>query len=375
MKTICIDCRYVGSKPSGIGELVRALAEELPQMAPDLRFLLLRNPERSEPLGRAANVSEKKVRLAANGPGTMWWLPRLVDLRGVDLFHATFNIMPAGLPMPCLTTIHDVMWLTDPHWCDAGPLAHVRRLFFAHGITRALRRSQAIATVSRATRDAIAHLDPAAFARTRVTLSGVSADFRPVPRSDAALSGMGLPAGLRFILTVGQHAPYKNHEGALLAFAEAFGARTGIDLVMVQRQGPAGGALENLIDQLGLTGRVHLRGSLPRHSLMQLYGSAAALLHPSFCEGFGNPLAEAMACGCPIITSDVSAMPEVTDGAALLTNPRDTAGLAAALRRIVDDPALAAAMREKGLARAAQLSWREFARSNLDLYREMLAGA
>lgn len=342
-------------------------------MAPDFHFLFLRNSEGSEPLSRAANVNERQVRLAANGPGTMWCLPHLVDLRGVDLFHATFNIMPAGLPMPCLTTIHDLMWLTDPHWCDAGPLARVRRLFFAHGIARALRQSRAIATVSQATRDAIGHLDSAAFARTRVTRSGVSPDFRPVPRSDIALSELGLPVGRRFILTVGQYAPYKNHEGALLAFAEAFGSRTGIDLVMVQRQGPAGGVLMDLIDQLGLTGRVHLQGALPRHSLIQLYGAATALLHPSFCEGFGNPLAEAMACGCPIVTSDVSAMPEVTGGAALLIDPRNITGLANALRQIVDDPALASAMRKEGLARAAQLSWRDFARSNLDLYRAILA--
>jgi glycosyltransferase involved in cell wall biosynthesis len=96
------------------------------------------------------------------------------------------------------------------------------------------------------------------------------------------------------------------------------------------------------------------------------------LLHPSFIEGFGNPVAEAMACGCPVVTSNCSAMPEVAGGAALLVDPHDPASIAAALRRVTQDPALAAELRQLGLARAARLDWRAFAAANLALYRKVL---
>ena len=145
--------------------------------------------------------------------------------------------------------------------------------------------------------------------------------------------------------------------------------------MLVRRRGDTGPVLERLAAQFGIAGRVHFLSAVDRPSLVQLYSGAAMLLHPSFIEGFGNPLAEAMACGCPMVTSDCSAMPEVTGGAALLADPHDAGALAAALKRVADDPALAADLRARGLERAAQLDWRAFAAANLALYRRVLSGA
>lgn len=366
---ICIDARYVRSRPSGIGEVVRALIDHAPVLAPDLNFLLLKHPDAQAPLSTAPNVAERVVRAAANGPATMWWLARATDLAGVDLFHAPANIQPAGLPMPCVTTVHDLMWLTHPDWAaQPGWRGRVDRLYYAHGIRRALRRSTWIATVSAATRDAIAAIDPAAATRTRVTPSGVAPAFR-LPAPDE-LHPRG---GRRYVLTVGQGAPYKNHRAALDAFARAFADRDDIDHVFVQRQGAGAAALLDRAATLGLSGRVQVLPAIGQEALVALYGHALALCHPSLMEGFGNPLAEAMACGCPVVTSDVSAMPEVTGGAALLASPHDVSAIAAALRRIADEPGLSATLRACGLARAAHLSWRAFAAANVAIYREMLA--
>lgn len=372
---IAVDCRYLGPRPSGIGECVAALVRHLPELAPDCEFTLLRNALREEPLSGAANVHELVVRSPANGPVTLLHLPLAVDLAGIDLFHAPANILPGGLTMPAITTVHDVMWLTHPQWCNPSPWGRIERRFYGHGIRRALARSALVATVSEASRAAICAVAPEAGGRVMVTLSGVAEDFRPLPRDDAALARIGAPSGRRYVLVVGQGAPYKNHEGALRAFALAFGAESGIDLVLVRRRGDTGPMLERLAAQLGIAGRVHFLSAVDRPSLVQLYSGAAMLLHPSFIEGFGNPLAEAMACGCPVVTSDCSAMPEVTGGSALLADPHDAGAIAAALKRVADDPALAADLRARGLERAAQLDWRAFAAANLALYRRVLSGA
>lgn len=375
MTTVCIDCRYIGPRPSGIAEVVQALVDFLPVLAPDLTFLLLKHPAHPAALSGATNVREVVVNQPANGPATMWWLSSVIDLSGIDLFHATFNIMPAGLPSPCVTTIHDIMWLTQPDLCSQGLWGQVERRFYAHGIERALRRSAAIATVSTATRNAIAAHAPFAASRTHTTLSGVSRQFRPVEIDRSILAALGVPAGKQLVLTVGQYAPYKNHEGALRAFALALHDREEFDLVLLQRIGRQSQRLLQLADELGIAGRVHLLRAAEREAMPHLYGAATVLLHPSFCEGFGNPLAEAMACGCPVVTSDVSAMPEVCDDAALFADPHDPAAIAVALRRVVDDPATAQRMRTRGLARAAELDWRAFAVANLAIYREVLAGS
>lgn len=372
---IALDCRYIGPRPSGIAELVSALVEHLPGLAPEYEFTFLRNPLQAEPLSRAVNVREVAVRSPANGPVTMLRLPMAVDLSGIDLFHAPANILPGGLGMPTITTVHDVMWLTHPQWCNPQPWGQIERMFYRHGINRALVRSAVVATISEASRAAICDVAPQAADRVFVTRSGVSEDFRPAARDEAALNGMGLPPGRRYCLVVGQGAPYKNHEGAVRAFAQAFGGEQDIHLVLVRRRGDTGPALERLARELGIAGRVHFLGAINRAALVQLYVGAEVLLHPSFIEGFGNPVAEAMACGCPVVASDCSAMPEVAGGAALLVDPHDPGAIAAALRQIVGDPALAADLRARGLARAAELDWRSFAEANLALYRRVLEGA
>ncbi len=356
--------------------MVRQLAKHAPELAPDLDFLLLTRPGLPGALSHAANVREQAVSAAPNGPAGMWLLPLVADLSGVDLFHAPSNVLPAGLPMPCVTTVHDLMWLDAPELCAPGPLGRFEAAFYRHGIRRALRRSAIVSAVSHATGQAIAAQMPNHAGRIAVTMPGVSVEFRAVPPDRAVIAELGLDPARRFILTVGQNAPYKNHVGALRAFARAFADRPEFDHVFVQRRGRRGGELLSLAAELGLAGRVVvLERPVSREQLVQLFCHASALLHPSLCEGFGMPVAEAMACGCPVVTSNQSAMPEVADGAALLADPHDSGALARCLLRVADEPSLAQALREKGLARAERLDWRGFAQATVGIYRRVLAAS
>ncbi|MEL7727911.1 glycosyltransferase family 1 protein [Citromicrobium bathyomarinum] len=374
MPTICLDCRYIRNRPSGIGRVVQALVDHLPSLAPDLDFRFLRHRTHPGPLSTAANARDIPVGFESNGPTSMWRLPQRVDLRDVDLFHAPSNILPHGLAMPCVTTIHDLMWLDHPQWCNPGLWGQVERRFYRHGIGHALRHSNAILAVSDATRDAIIARDSALAERTVTARPGVSEDFAPRPADPARLARRGLrEAG--YILTVGQFAPYKNHDNALRGFARAFADRGDIVLVLVQRRGSGSTGLARLAASLGVADRVRFLPPMDDSELAALYHGALALLHPSLCEGFGLPLVEAMASGCPVVTSDLSAMPEVTGGAALLVDPGDTGAIAAALHRVVEDQKLAADLKDRGLKRAQDLRWEDFAKANLALYREVLAEA
>ncbi|UAB77816.1 glycosyltransferase family 4 protein [Erythrobacter sp. SCSIO 43205] len=363
----------MGNKPSGIGEVTRALVDHAPLLAPEHRFILIRNADHCEALSKADNVTEIPLHNPANGPGTLWFLPSIIDLDGVDLFHAPFNILPRGLTMKTVATVHDIMWLTHPKWCNPRPYGLIERHFYGHGINRALNEASAIATVSEATKQAIIEHRPHVAQRLHVTLSGVSRRFRKVAVDPAVLRDIGLKHDQNFILTAGQFAPYKNHEGAIEGFAKAFANRPDIALVMVQRRTSGIDKLVELARRLGVEDRVHFTGPVEFDTLLQLYSGALALLHPSLCEGFGNPVAEAMACGCPVITSNVSAMPEVAGGAALLVDPRACDDIARALRQVAEDSQLASRMRTKGLKRTEELSWESFARKNVEIYTKLLA--
>jgi glycosyltransferase involved in cell wall biosynthesis len=376
MPTVALDCRYITDKPSGIGNYVRGLVDWLPELAPDIDWLFIRSSRARAPLSRAPNVREQVVRAVASGPETMWAMPLIADLRAVQLFHGPFNIQPAFLDVDVITTIHDTMWLRNPEICrQRGPWGAIETFYWQHGMRRALRESKRLLTVSEASRRAIDAEQPGAGARTRVTHLGIDPDLRAATEDDAsAIAGLRekhLPRVDKYVLSVGQFNVYKNHPGVLRAFTRAFASREDLHLVFVHRLGRSSRLLP-LARELGVEHRVHFLHGLSPAELRALFWGAACLAQPSFIEGFGLPIAEAMACGLPVITSNVSAMPEVAGNAALLVDPHDLDAIATALRRVVDDPSVAAELRAKGLARAQYFRFRRMAEETLAVYRELL---
>jgi glycosyltransferase involved in cell wall biosynthesis len=124
------------------------------------------------------------------------------------------------------------------------------------------------------------------------------------------------------------------------------------------------------VDRLGLGGAAHFQGRVALEELVQLYNAATMLVYPSFHEGFGLPILEAMACGCPVITSDRSSLPEIAGGAAVIVDPEDVEGLALAMEQLLEDRTLSHEMRTKGLRRATEFSWERCAQQALSAYRE-----
>lgn len=373
---IVLDARYVRERPSGIGAMVDELVRRVPELMPDERFVFLRHPKARSPLSTSPNTRDVVVAAEANGPATAFFLGRVADLSGARLFHAPFNILPRGLRMPTVVTIHDLMWLDTPELCRSpGAWGRVETAFYGTGIRHALARATRILAPSHATARAIQRRSRDAFARTVVVPHGVDPVFAPeATPSDEAVRRRYVPAGARYVLTVGQSVGYKNHAGAVRAFVRAFADDPSVHLVLLQRLGRTADALVRIARERGAGERVHVLPALPLEDLVALYRGALCLLHPSFVEGWGMPVSEALAAGCPVVTSDRSSMPEVTGDAGLLVDPESERSIADALARLAGDAALASDLRARGLRRAAELSWDAHARATARVYEDVLRG-
>jgi glycosyltransferase involved in cell wall biosynthesis len=368
MARFVIDARYVRSRPSGIGSYVSALIERLPSLAPEEQFRLWTHPERSAPV-IAPNLSARVVFAGADGARTLF-APALLDrLDPSDVIHFPYSLLGRGLPCASVVTVHDLMWLECPELVDARPFVRrMRQRFYRTGMRWALQNATRLLAVSNATADRIRAVAPSSASRIRVTRNAAGPQFRAAEDLEAALRRAHEIIGSSepYYLVVGKNEPYKAHELAVRAFASV--APKNARLVLVQRES-TGRGLSLLAEQLGVSQRVRWIPGISQPDLIVLLQAAQALLQPSLIEGFGIPVLEAMASGCPVIASATPSLVEVLGGAGLLAPVGNVAELAAAIERL-QDGALRQELRGKGLERARAFSWDDTARATLEAYRE-----
>jgi len=376
--SISIDCRYVRERPSGIGAYVRALVDRLPLLDPASHFHLWVDPRAPRPLSPEGNVHESVVRAPANGLATLLAPARLVSLDDIDVLHEPFNLLGRGIRCPTVVTIHDLMWLESPADSEGlSPVTPFKVAFYADGIRRALREATRLAAISHATADVIRRLAPRAAARVRVIPHGIEPRFRPPLDRDLALARSAARLGIhgRYLLVVGQNTPSKNHRMVLDAFAAA---RLPCDmhLVLLQRlyRGRRFGvfgapSLAERARDLGIRDRVVFPDHLDDDALVELVQGATALVQFSRYEGFGMPGLEALACGTPVIASNIPALVEVL-GTAAVHVPLHGSELARALEHVTRDRGLARELSARGPERAREFSWDRSAQLHLELYRE-----
>lgn len=198
--------------------------------------------------------------------------------------------------------------------------------------------------------------------------------FRPGDREEAAIR-LRQEHGIEgpFVLFVSSLWAYKNCDGLLRAFALARTRLPDHRLVVVGSAADArhAGELRTLADELGIADRVTWVGGVPHHDTLPFYRAADAFVYPSHNETFGLPILEAMACACPVVTSDCSAMPETAGGAAKLADPSDPGSIADAVVDACGGDN--ARLRELGPPRAAEFTWAATAKATLEVYREVHA--
>jgi len=288
-----------------------------------------------------------------------------------DVFLAPFHAVPNRHMGRLVSVFHDVAFLAHPEFSTEE---NVR--FCTSQLEQARLRADLILTVSEFSRSEILRhvaIDPA-----RVVAVHEAADPRYRPVADATVPtrfAEAIGTG-PFVLFVGSVEPRKNLITLVHAWAQlvAQGNVPG-KLVIAGGSGWKNSDVFQAIERLGIAHRVHCTGFVTDEELLALYNTAACFTYPTVYEGFGLPVIEAMACGTPVVTTRVSSIPEVGgDAVVYVEDPRDTGALAAAIGRVLADPALRADLRRRGLAQAARFSWDETARRTLALLTEVATG-
>ena len=365
---VAVDCRYIRERPSGIGTYVQALVDRMPALAPLDEFVFWAHPLAPRPLSAASNALEVTIRTAPNSPLSTLWPRWHTTFDGLDLFHNPQNILPRGVTCASVVTIQDVLAIDFPHLHRRG-LDRFKGLYYPHAVRRALRKATRLIVTTAATADRVLAFEPGALPRLRVIPLAPDSCFKPPDDPDAArrrassLIGVDAP----YMLVVGENSATKRHDIAVRAFAAVLPPPW--RLVLLQRLGTRG-PLRRLARGLGLTDRIVWLRNLPRDDVAALVQGADALIQPSIYEGFGLPVVEAFACGCPVVASDIPALREVAGGGAMLVPPADVNRLAAALCELVGSPDLRRSLAERGLRRARDFSWDRTARETIAVYHE-----
>ncbi len=289
-----------------------------------------------------AGLDYRPVPLASNpaAPLDAWRLARaLTDLTPGDIFFSPGYNTPLFCKAPFVFVIHDLSHVYCPE--NSSPLI---QLYYATIMKRACHRAATILTVSEFTRGQI--IEWSGVSPQKVFNVGCGVDAAYQPEGDSC----NLP--FPYLLCVSNRKPHKNEFRTVEAFA-----KSAIDpRIRLVFTGKPTTDLTRFIDRSQVTARVEFVGEVAEEELPSLYRGAQALIFASLYEGFGLPILEAMACGTPVVTSNITAMPEVAGDAALLVDPTSVEQIAAAMEKIVDDTT-GELFRGKGQARAAQFSW------------------
>jgi glycosyltransferase involved in cell wall biosynthesis len=295
-------------------------------------------------------------------------LPRRLRQDRPNLLHVQYTA-PVFCPVPVVVSVHDVSFLEHPEYFPS-----FRALQLRYTVHRTVKAASRVLTPSEFSKRRI--LDAYGLPDDKVVVlpNGVCASFRPISREIAqrwAQSSLGLTAP--FVLTVGDLQPRKNHASLIRAFEKLIRAYPQLPhhLVIVGKETWHGAAIRAAARKSSVSDRIHFTGFVSDPDLLKLYGACDLFVYPSFYEGFGLPILEAMACGRAVACSNTSAMPEVADSAALLFDPHSDDDLLLTMRDLLLNPELRARMERLGAQRAPMFSWEKTAAKTLDLYYEV----
>lgn len=357
-----------GYRAAGIHNVIHQTLTHLPAVAPaDWRFTAL--------VGKANMASYAGITLRRSNWDTrspmrriLWeQLAQPTALGAFDLYHAMAFVAPVLLRQPMVVTVYDLTFMRYPQ-----RLSGARRRYLRAFTEHTCRRARRILAISHSTKQDLVDLLGIPAEKIDVTPLGYDQNlFKPLPAEQVAAfkQRMGLPE--RFWLFLGTLEPRKNLPLLLDAYA-MLPREARLPLVLAGGAGWGLAEIEAKIAAHHLQDDVHLPGFVPTEQMPLWYNSADVFIYPSVFEGFGLPVLEAMACGVPVLTSNVSSLPEVAQDAGLCLPPDDADAWAQALKMAGADAQWRASARLRGLELAQAFDWQATARLTLTTYQRAL---
>jgi glycosyltransferase involved in cell wall biosynthesis len=286
-----------------------------------------------------------------------------------DLLHVQYTA-PLGCPVPVVVTVHDVSFLEHPEYFTRATALQLRWT-----VQRTVRRAARVLTVSEFSRASILRAyGDLEESKVIAVPNAAGSHFRPVPR-EVATARVRQRFGIHapFLLTVGDLRPRKNQMGLIRAFARLVRAFPQFrhDLVVAGKETWFAERVHRAARDSGVADRIRFVGFVADEDLLQLYNACDLFAFPSYYEGFGLPVLEAMACGRAVVCSNTSALPEVVDGAAILFDPYAEDQIVRAMADVLLEAELRARLERLGLQRAAHFSWQKTAQKTLGVFYEV----
>jgi glycosyltransferase involved in cell wall biosynthesis len=351
---IALDVQSTAGKPTGIGQYTARLLAALQHVAPGNIYVQI--SWHWDPVMRLQNRLLWQQMLS----------PHQARRAQPDILHVPGFDAPVWRPCPVVLTCHDLIGKLFPQ-----NLPPVSRFYWSRWLPWSLRFADAIIADSEATRRDIMRLTTVPGDRITVTPLGVDAHFHPVPFASQEIVRTRYQLPEHYLLYVGTLEPRKGVDTLIDAFAQLTIRFPEHHLVLGGKKGWYWEPILRAIEEHRLDARVHVTGYVADEDLPALYSAAAVFVLPSRYEGFGLPVLEAMACGVPVVCSNSSSLPEVAGDAGLQVPPDSPDRLAQALAAVLENPALAEDMRDKGLAQARRFTWERTAQATLEVYRQV----
>ncbi|MEW6696504.1 MAG: glycosyltransferase family 4 protein [Bacillota bacterium] len=377
-----IDCSLVPSERVGVGQYCYNLVESLAKIDAENHYSLypvfyyIFHPEYKkicfENLNKTFNISyrwipEKILKLLWKKDMKLFkkeWL-----LGNVDVVHSTtFAVPELSRKKRLVVTIYDVSFLTHPQYHVQANIEHCYK-----GTLKALQQSDRIIAISNHTKSDLINYFGAKEEQITVTHLAAANHFFTPPGSielRTLVEKYNLPNS--FILFVGSLEPRKNVRNLIKAYSLLKkDLRRKHKLVIAGGRGWLNSDIKDIIEELKIVEDMIFTGYVSDQDLKGLYSLADIFVYPSFYEGFGLPVLEAMTCGTPVITSNVSCLPEIAGNGAVFVNPQDVEEISLAINRLLEDNSLRGFYKEKGLMRSLDFSWDKCAKETLQIYKSL----
>jgi glycosyltransferase involved in cell wall biosynthesis len=386
---IGINALFLQKPTSGMGQHLLHLLEGLDSLEDrEQRYLLLaprfrraytvRAPQLSDRF-REVEVVSALARLGENVE-QVWWEQVGIVLAGmhekIDLLHCPYWANPAWSPWPTVVTVHDVIQFVLPEYA----WRKISRVYFGL-VSVGARRADAVITVSECSKSDIMKILGLPADRIHVIGNAVDASFYPV-RDAWLLANVRERYGIapRFVLYFGGFDMRKNVPRIIEAYGKLPEAlRREYQLVIAGRYQHLGHPLypdpRETVRRLGLERYVIFTGQIREQDKAPLYSAATVYAFPSLYEGFGMTVLEAMACGTPVVTSNVSALPEVVGDAGVLVDPYNSDAISQALAELLESQERRADLARRGLERARRFTWPQVAEQTVRVYKQIVCAS